>query len=383
MNQAPKNLLLFVVDSLRWDELPQDLAQRGVTFKTVAQSLYSAPSFSTLSTGLYPQEHGVARWEDKLRTDLPNIYDLPGTDGGFYQDADPQTEAMFRVLSRETATPLKSLKPPFVYLERDTSPHPPLAGFETVTEYYRSRGSNWQTIRNEYREGIETSLDRLEDRLDHLQERGLLDETLVIVTSDHGELFGEHGGVGHTAPAVPELVYVPTVFLYPSLGEDSFHADPANDIIEHVDVVETAVSLMGKNINTSGTNLLEQSRKREWGYNRIEVWNRDKEFYTADSIWGPEGGVAITRNSRIMRTIYAIYRLTRGAERHAARDSPFSLVESYLSNTAQFGKAEFSPSEAEAIIDEFETMLNKRSSEQERLDDATRDRLEELGYLDS
>jgi arylsulfatase A-like enzyme len=47
--------------------------------------------------------------------------------------------------------------------------------------------------------------------LDGLNERGLRDDTLVVVTSDHGEAFGEHGGFGHYKALYEELVRVPLV----------------------------------------------------------------------------------------------------------------------------------------------------------------------------
>jgi arylsulfatase A-like enzyme len=43
--------------------------------------------------------------------------------------------------------------------------------------------------------------------------RGILDDSLVIFTSDHGELLGEYNGLyHHQTPVVPELVYVPLAF---------------------------------------------------------------------------------------------------------------------------------------------------------------------------
>jgi arylsulfatase A-like enzyme len=45
--------------------------------------------------------------------------------------------------------------------------------------------------------------------LDALRERGLYDRTLIVVTSDHGELLGEHGEWGHSRFLYQELVQVP------------------------------------------------------------------------------------------------------------------------------------------------------------------------------
>ena len=49
-----------------------------------------------------------------------------------------------------------------------------------------------------------------------LKERGLLDNSLVIITSDHGQLLGEHNWVGHGVFLFDELVKVPLLVKYPS-----------------------------------------------------------------------------------------------------------------------------------------------------------------------
>lgn len=56
--------------------------------------------------------------------------------------------------------------------------------------------------------------------LDELQARGVLDQTLVIVTSDHGDAFGEHGLYGHNYSLYDELVHVPLLLRLPG-GADS------------------------------------------------------------------------------------------------------------------------------------------------------------------
>ena len=44
-----------------------------------------------------------------------------------------------------------------------------------------------------------------------LKRRGLYDRTWIIVTSDHGELFGEHGARGHGNQPYQEVLHVPFV----------------------------------------------------------------------------------------------------------------------------------------------------------------------------
>ena len=53
--------------------------------------------------------------------------------------------------------------------------------------------------------------------LDHLDERGLSSHTLVILTSDHGEGFGEHGSYEHLRNVYEEVVRIPLVVRGPRI----------------------------------------------------------------------------------------------------------------------------------------------------------------------
>lgn len=59
---------------------------------------------------------------------------------------------------------------------------------------------------------LDSTLDRL---FTTLEERGVLQHTLVIVTSDHGDLFGEYGLEGHSNALYLPLVRVPLLLFYP------------------------------------------------------------------------------------------------------------------------------------------------------------------------
>lgn len=51
--------------------------------------------------------------------------------------------------------------------------------------------------------------------LTELRRRGELDRTLVVITSDHGELFGEHGFDGHGSTLYLPALHVPLVMRFP------------------------------------------------------------------------------------------------------------------------------------------------------------------------
>ncbi len=59
--------------------------------------------------------------------------------------------------------------------------------------------------------------------LEYLKETQLLDDTLIIVTADHGEAFGEHGAFGHLGVnnhthIYDELIRVPLIISHPHLN---------------------------------------------------------------------------------------------------------------------------------------------------------------------
>jgi arylsulfatase A-like enzyme len=69
---------------------------------------------------------------------------------------------------------------------------------------------------------------------------GLLDNTLFIVSADHGEAFGEHGYKGHTMSVYDESIHVPLVMKFP--GEDGQRGRVAG-LTEVVDILPTLADL--------------------------------------------------------------------------------------------------------------------------------------------
>ncbi|MEM1415150.1 MAG: sulfatase-like hydrolase/transferase [Myxococcota bacterium] len=55
--------------------------------------------------------------------------------------------------------------------------------------------------------------------LEWLDERGLADDTLFVITSDHGEEFEEHGSWGHGHSIFQELLHVPLLMRFPGVAD--------------------------------------------------------------------------------------------------------------------------------------------------------------------
>lgn len=373
-----RNVVVFVADGLRWDFTPRNLKSMGVCFKTVSHSLYSPPSFTSISTGLYPQQHGVHHWSNVVPEDVKTIYDIQSVET-CYHNEDPD-DRLYKTLRVERKRGLEDLEPPFLYLERDITPHFPYRKGCTDSRYFGN--NSWSQIQADYRERVQECYELFKSRLDVLRRRGLLEDTLVVFTSDHGELFGEHGGALHVAPACPELVYVPTVFINPELSSDDFHADPSC-VIEHVDVVETLLSAIDSSdrLSTMGTDIFSQARNNSWGYNHVSVERKGFSFYRADSLWWRDGGHSFIRNSRLGRMAYLAYLMVKSKARRKARRDSVALLGHYLRNEHSYGSPPVPRTEAQELVRDVVTGMEAIDSETVELDDEARKRLEDLGYL--
>ena len=56
---------------------------------------------------------------------------------------------------------------------------------------------------------------RLGEFVETLRAESLLDRTILVVTADHGEFFGEHGFTNHKVGAYEEILHVPLLVRYP------------------------------------------------------------------------------------------------------------------------------------------------------------------------
>lgn len=371
------NILIYVADGLRWKDSPSSIKALGSCFKTVAASLYSPPSFATLLTGLYPQQHGVYNWRNTLSKDISRLLDINGYHCG-YTDSKDQ-DRLFQTLRVSNSTSVANLHTPFISIERNQQTHYPYNQTSMDASYFEN---DWGSIVQDYQNSIESTVSAFQTRLDHLEDRGILDETLVIFTSDHGELLGEHSETLHVAPACPELAYVPTVFIHPELSESSFQVDTTSEIIEHVDIVRTALSMLDNvEMKTMGTNIIGNTRSRQWGYNHANVRRRQISLYTSDSLWWHDGGISILKNSLTGRMLYYLYKLTHSVSSPKIRDHPIKTLLNYVRGEYIYGDIPVSSETAEETLSDFVATLDKVEPEVIDLDDKTREHLREMGYL--
>ncbi len=99
-----------------------------------------------------------------------------------------------------------------------------------------------ELIRARYDGGIRFTDDLLRGLFSELKSSGFLENAIVVVTSDHGEEFGEHGGLLHGGGKLyDELLRVPLIIAGGGLPEGQV----IDRLVSSVDIAPTILALAG------------------------------------------------------------------------------------------------------------------------------------------
>lgn len=119
-------------------------------------------------------------------------------------------------------------------------------------------------IKDRYRTlcGVDENLGRV---LDHLDERGLAEDTLILYTSDHGYFLGEHGWYDKRFMYEPSI-RIPLVARYPRLGAAGHVSD---ELVMNIDFAPTILDFAGVPIpqgmqGRSLRSLMEGASTEDW-----------------------------------------------------------------------------------------------------------------------
>jgi arylsulfatase A-like enzyme len=99
--------------------------------------------------------------------------------------------------------------------------------------------ARWQRLNNYYLNCIRDVDRHIVEVLDELDDLKLADNTIVIYTSDHGELAGAHGLSGKGATAYREQNNVPLIIAHPAFQGDK----RCQAVTSHVDISTTLLSM--------------------------------------------------------------------------------------------------------------------------------------------
>jgi arylsulfatase A-like enzyme len=248
-----------------------ELAGAGVLFSmAMSPSSWTKPSVPSLFTSLYPSRHGVFEGSSKdtrgyitsdiLQDSLLTIAEVFHQNDystfafvhnahlkgflGFSQGFDIYNDRAANVeeINSEFLHWLKekSDQPFFAYLHYlDVHwPYRPPAPYDTIFGDFKSEidfySEEWKSLRDRINDGemrldgtditkmislYDGELRYLDDNLgvlfDELKKESLYNNTLFIITADHGEEFLEHGKIGHGQSLYGELLHIPLIMKFP------------------------------------------------------------------------------------------------------------------------------------------------------------------------
>ncbi|MBL8862113.1 MAG: sulfatase-like hydrolase/transferase [Planctomycetes bacterium] len=155
----------------------------------------------------------------------------------------------------------------------------PFVPYSASLDYYkiarRPDEAQLHAIRNAYLNAVHHADQVFGGLLETLRRAGLSDDTLVVLTGDHGEEFFEHGYFGHTSNYTRVQTHVPFLMSGPGIapGEET---RPTT----HVDLAPTLLELLGADPAaradwSQGENLLDPPATRErifCGWQEAAVW---------------------------------------------------------------------------------------------------------------
>jgi arylsulfatase A-like enzyme len=81
--------------------------------------------------------------------------------------------------------------------------------------------------------------------IEFLKTRGLYDNSIVVLTSDHGDAYGEFGRYGHSDFLFPEVIRIPLIIHLPSAMRREMVYDPT-EVAFSLDITPTIYYLLGQ-----------------------------------------------------------------------------------------------------------------------------------------
>ncbi len=270
------NILLITIDTLRADHLGcygytdvktpviDALAGRGVLFsRAFAHTPETLPSHTNILLGLTPNAHGVHDNSNFIvREDFPTLaewFKARGYATGAFVGAFPLDSRFGLTRGFDVYDDNYGSQGPMdlVFVERKAD-----VVVGKALEWLRERRGPWflwvhcfdphqpydppEPFKSRYAEKpydgeiafVDSQLERL---FAYLRERGLENDTAVVLTADHGESLGEHGESSHGYFAYNATLHVPLILAFPGWKAGRLDAD-----VCHIDIFPTICDFFGQ-----------------------------------------------------------------------------------------------------------------------------------------
>ncbi len=274
--QTP-NVILYLVDTLRADHLGaygsdvlgvspnvDRLATEGAQFGVaISSSAWTKPAIPTLMTGLWPTAHrvGASTYADRLPARVPVVQErfrdagwrtgsfsasplgstLSGLERGFDTAMLPgHWRDHLGSLRHAAASQLNEA----MLAWHAEEPETPFFAYVHTMEVHSWREDRYLQPPSGYRRydfAVQDADGRLGELLVALAERGLSSNTLIVVVSDHGESFGDHGVDGHGTSLYQSQIHIPLVFW----ADGALPSITVDDVVGLADVAPTLLDFFG------------------------------------------------------------------------------------------------------------------------------------------
>jgi arylsulfatase A-like enzyme len=305
------NVILIVPDALRADHLgcygysrptsPQidKFAANALFFeKAMSNSPWTKPSIGSVLTSMYAHEHKAVSWMDNLSDESltlaevfrnrnyrtfaiqtnPSITEKHNFKQGFEDYRELVLEKGEVVTSSFNAWLKKHKKKPFFAYLHYMDTHVPYNAPQEFSQIFDLKEDSLFTpgefktmdvrllgeiglARNEkqnlvdlYDAALKYFDSSFAEIVDNLKKLGILNKTIIILTSDHGEEFWDHGGFAHGHTVYNELLHVPLIIGY-SAHLPERHIE---SYVQLLDLFPTIASLAGIKVHSElkGRNLI-------------------------------------------------------------------------------------------------------------------------------
>ncbi len=286
------------------------LAQESVIFtQCYSQSAHTKPSIASLFTSMYPSQHNIISGNSKdehgnvfsplLISSLKTMAEYLKEGGyntlglleqgqlrnymGFAQGFNYYNSFMILAsyINKEFLTwlPFNKHREFFAYLHYQDvhAPYTPLPAYAKLFDieqgdFVPTRGGAWQSAKDDWRQFLmdfkamkvnvsqedveqlvnayDAEIRALDDELGlffrKLKNEGVYDNSIIIITADHGESFLEHGKFDHGNGLYDEVLRVPLIIRFPKMQ----YAGVVDTPVQMIDILPTLLDYL--NIEKSG-----------------------------------------------------------------------------------------------------------------------------------
>ena len=257
----PMNILVILVDSLRYDVLNESLMPNLHEFSQQTGSMLAKEHFSggnSTKAGVFSLFYGlpVSYWDAFTSAQMPPVLMDQLQEQGYEFKVLSSATLVSPSFDRNIFAGLKDVnlytaegtpwerdktitKNWMQWLEQRSNAEQPFFGFlfydaihgysvppdfpriepywENINHLALNKNFDATPFFNRYKTSVRYTDQLIGNLLKHLQEQNVLDSTIILVTSDHGEAFNEHGRNywGHGSTYTREQVQVPLVMHWP------------------------------------------------------------------------------------------------------------------------------------------------------------------------